>query len=60
MNVLPPYSDEQNCIKVDFEIVQVRKKVDCLAAYREFGKSEAQKVDISRDCETVYRRKLQY
>lgn len=39
--MLPPYSDEQNCIEVDFEIVQVRKKDDCLAAYREFGKSEA-------------------
>jgi hypothetical protein len=25
MNVLLPYSDEQNCIEVDFEIVQVRK-----------------------------------
>jgi hypothetical protein len=47
-NVLPPYSDEQNCVEVDFEIVQVWKKGDCLAAYKEIGKSEAQKVDTSR------------
>jgi len=57
MNVLPPYSNEQNCIKVDFEIIQMRKKDDCLAAYKEFGKSEAQKVDTSRCCEMVYLRK---
>jgi len=48
MNVLPPYSNEQNCIEVYFEIIQARKKDDCLAAYKEYGKSEAQKVDTSR------------
>jgi hypothetical protein len=58
MNVLPPSSDEQNCIEVDFEIVQARKKDDYLAAYKDFGKSEAQKVYTSRDCEMVYLRKL--
>jgi hypothetical protein len=58
MNVLPPYSHEQNCNEVDFEIVQARKKDDCLAAYKEFGKSEAQTVDTSRGCEMVYLRKL--
>jgi hypothetical protein len=45
-------------IEVDFEIIQVRKKDDCLAAYKEFGKSEAQKLDTSRGCEMVYMRKL--
>jgi hypothetical protein len=56
MNELLPYSDEQKCIKLDSEIVQARKKDDCLAAYKEFGKSEAQKVDTSRGCEMVYLR----
>jgi hypothetical protein len=58
MNMLPPYSDEQSCIEVDFEIVKMRKKDDCLAAYKELGKSEAQKVDTSRGCEMVHLRKL--
>jgi hypothetical protein len=58
MNVLSAYSNEQNCTEVDFEIVQMRKKDDCLAAYKECGKSEAQKVDTSRGCEMVYLKKL--
>jgi len=58
MNVLPPCYNEQNCIEVDFETVQARKKDDCLAAYKEFGKSEQQKVDTSRGCEMVHLRKL--
>jgi hypothetical protein len=57
MNVLLPYSNEQNFIKVDSEIVQARKKDDCLAADKEFGKSEAQKLDTSRVCEMVHPRK---
>jgi len=43
---------------VDSEIVQARNKDDCLAAEKEFGKSEAQKLDARRVCEMVHLRKL--
>jgi hypothetical protein len=54
MNVLPPSPDDWNCIEVDYEIAPGKG----IAADKEFGLSEAQKVDTSRDCEMVYLRKL--
>jgi hypothetical protein len=59
MNVLPPPPVWLNCIEVDVEMGQKRKWDACIAAYKEFAKSEARKVDTSRDCEMVNVRKLQ-